>query len=161
MHALNSLYYPDNVAMSNENFDILRNYNFLDALLYRITHGSNVWNLETDVRLPGCVVRSFDSDEGWMAVQILRTGGNRDWCRPIAPPDPLTDTELVVPMPAGKRPLHIYYASPDSDEFLIPRPVDWTLSAGRVSASGAPSAGQVHARIPNLTVFGVVLIRYE
>lgn len=150
MHALNSLYYPDNVAMPQENFDILRNYNFLDALLYRITHGANVINLETDVQMPGCVVRGFDSGEGTLAVQILHTGANREWSRAISIPAMRTGADIAISMPALKRPVDVYYASPDFEDLMIPQKLDWEFKEGRLRVV-----------IPRISVYGVLVIKYE
>jgi len=151
MHALNTLFYPDNAAMPQENFEILRNYYIYDALLYRFTHGKNVSNIETDFELPGCIIRAFETDEDYIVINILHNGKNYEWNRIINAPGALENYEIAFKMPDTKKPAaKVLYGTPDCDELLIPRELDWEFKDG-----------YVRALIPKLQAFGTLLIKCE
>lgn len=150
MHALNTLFYPDNVAIPPENFEILRKYYLFDAIMYRITHGKNVKNMESDFELPGCIVRTFDSGEKYIAVNILHNGENWSWGGKIKTPEMLENYEIAYKMPANKKPLKVYYGTPDFDALIIPRQLDWEIKEG-----------YVRTLIPKLDAFGTLLIQYK
>lgn len=150
LHALNSLYYPDNVAVPEENVKIMQNYYLFDALLYGLSHGKNVNNLKSDFELPGCIIRTYDSDKKYIVIQILHNEDNFQWNKKNHLPKPLKNHEIAYKMPKNKIPVSVYYGSPDFKEFLIPHSIDWEYKQGFV-----------RTLIPKLQVYGTLLIKYK
>lgn len=150
MHALNTLYYPDNVVMSSENRTILQNYYFFDALLYGIKHGPQVSNIKTEITIPGCTVRGFNSDKNFLIFSFLHHGMNYQWDIPIKQPEELKNYEIAFKLPFKRKVMDVYYGSPDYQELLIPQKLDFEIK-GR----------HVRTLLPRLKVYGVLLIRYR
>ncbi|MEW6555830.1 MAG: hypothetical protein AB1349_00570 [Elusimicrobiota bacterium] len=146
MHALNTLYYPDNVAMPDDNFGILKNYYTFDTLLYRITHGKNVNNLKSDFELPDCITREFLSNR-YIVVSILHNGNNSEWNQKVATPNTLENYEIAYTLPKNKKPVAVYYGTPDYEELLIPKSLDWELKDG-----------YIRTLLPKLETYGVLII---
>lgn len=150
MHGLNSLYYPDNLPMPEENFETIKNYYKYDALLYGITHGKNVNNIDMELRLPGVIVRALDSDKKYLVINLLHTADNREWNKKNIIPKPLENYEIAFKMPEGKTAVKLYYGSPDYPELMTPVELDWELKDGFV-----------RTLLPRLEVFGALLIKYK
>ncbi|MDD5066570.1 MAG: glycoside hydrolase family 66 protein, partial [bacterium] len=152
MHGLNTLYYPDNTAMPAENFDILRRYYTVDSLLYRLNHGKNVENTDTELSLPGCYVRAFRSlmgpGEEYTVILIQHTGKNIDWNRKLSGMDILKNYETALKIRTNVKPKKVYYCSPDFEELLYPQVLDWEWKDG-----------YVRTLLPRLDVSGILIIQ--
>ncbi|MCB2156836.1 hypothetical protein KQI84_18310 [bacterium] len=150
MHALNSLYYPDNVAIPLQNVQIVRDYNMFDALLFGRNHGRNVANYETTSYMPGTVVRGFQNDRGEITVTLLNNGEQMTWNAPRPDVKPLTNEEIAINLPANATVTQVLYGSPDDPAMMQPFPVDFEQTDGFV-----------RLLIPRLHTFGAVIIKYQ
>lgn len=125
MHALNSLYYPDNVPIPAANVDIIRAYNQFDAALYGLNHGPIVANLPTRFFLPGCATRAFRNDAGTVTVLLLNHGDLSDWNQRREPPEPIRNREVAIDVPQGTTVDQVFYFSPDSPALILPQALDF------------------------------------
>lgn len=154
MYGLNTLYYPDCTEMPDENFDALRRYHLADSILYRLTHGKNVVNMESPLELPDCIIRGFDASLNahgkYMVFTLFHAGQNREWTRGIKKPPVLENYEIAFKIPDNKRPLQVLFCSPDLENLVLPRNLDWEQRNGYLRTS-----------LPWLDVFGVLLVRYK
>ncbi|MDX2175835.1 MAG: glycoside hydrolase family 66 protein [Candidatus Sumerlaeia bacterium] len=132
--ALNTLYYPDNVALPEENVRIIEAYNRFDALLYGFNHGRSVANLPLAFYLPGCVARGFENERGDVAVLLLHHGEQALWSTPRPPVEPLRAREVAIDVPAGREFTRVLYLSPDSEALQAPVELDFERTATHVRA---------------------------
>jgi len=147
LRAIANLYHPDNAELPPACEQVLRRYYFVDALLYRLTHGKNVRNLALAIALPGCQVRAFLAEPDELVIQLLRHGRDWEWTSPMRPLEVLRELEVAIPMPDGRRPLGVHYVTPDAEEWILPAPLDWEYRDGCV-----------RTMLPLLDVHGTVLV---
>lgn len=150
MHALNSLYYPDHQPLSAANEALLKAYYAHDAMLYGYTHGRGVENWATYVPVEGCVTRSFIAPgRRALCLQMLNLDNQPKWSEV---PDSIfvkKDIAVSMALPDEVRPSAVYYASPDSPQYQIPVEIPFELQQG-----------QVLFNVPELTVYGTVIVQY-
>jgi hypothetical protein len=150
MHALNTLYYPDNQPMSTENEDILRAYYRHDAMLFSYTHGQDVFNTGIDCPLPGCITRTFAAyAKRCLVIEFLRTGPDERWTTETPTPAPGTNSEVALSLPGGIAPEAVYFATPDVPALQIPARLDFDTTAG-----------QLTTLLPALPVYGTLILQY-
>lgn len=151
MHALNSLYYPDHQPLAKRKTDLVRRYNFHDAMLFGYTHGPEVENLELRLPLPDCITRAFHAPErNAITVQILHTAGSPNWADVPVELEQIEHVDATLPLPASIKPTAVYYASPDYPEYQVPVALDYAVDGDEVSVS-----------IPVLSVLGSLIYVYE
>ncbi len=148
MHALNSLYYPDNVAIPGENTEIIRRYNVFDAILYGLNHGRMVENYRTSLFVPGCVARGFRNDRGDITVMLLNNGEQVRWDEARTAPDPLVHREVAIDVPANMEVRQVLYLSPDAEDPGLPLKVDFERKGNTV-----------RTLIPELHTTGALVIK--
>jgi len=150
MHALNSLYYPDNQPMSPELEKVLKNYYAQDALLFRYTHGKDVTETSIHVEVPECVVRVLAAPtHRALVVQLLHTGSEGRWSVTVPEAEELKEFPIEFDAPGGKPPKRVMYVSPDSDNLQLPVPIKWEFKQGKMKFV-----------VPSLAVHGTVVIQY-
>ncbi len=150
MHALQSLYYPDHKPISTELNSILRAYNRHDALLFGLTHGKDVFNVESEIALDGCFVRAFGSpSQRTITYQILRTGKEGRWPVEIVPDRPVENFEAVLDLPAGIPPKSVWYSTPDSTGLADLLKLDFQVQDSKL-----------RTLIPELNVHGTLVLKY-
>lgn len=132
MHALNTLYYPDNVAIPAENAAIIRDYNLFDAKLYGYNHGRMVKNYPTTLYIPGCAVRGFENPAGDITVTLLNSGDMATWDTVRPEPAPITNREIAIAVPEDREFSHVLYLSPDDSDFHLPVSLDFERKDGYI-----------------------------
>lgn len=148
MHALNTLYYPDNVAIPEENVRIIHRYNQFDAMLYGHNHGRMVDNYDTTLYIPGSVVRAFQNDRGDITVLFLNPGEMRTWDQERVDAEPVTNREVAINVPPGMEVDRVLYLSPDKDALMIPMALDFEHTGG-----------YVRTLVPYLDTTGAIIIK--
>ncbi|KAJ3043411.1 hypothetical protein HDV00_005109 [Rhizophlyctis rosea] len=136
MHALNSLYYPDHQPLSEANADLLQRYYAHDALMYGLTHGQGVVNVDLDVvvNVPGCVARTFAAaDRRAVVVNVLWVGGEWTWTSDLEV-DPKNGVDIVIHVGDGVSPVEVWYHSPDSEVYAKGVKVEFKVGEGKVKA---------------------------
>jgi hypothetical protein len=152
LHALHTLYYPDNVALPTENTAIVRAYNAFDAMLYGYQHGPGVENVVADdaIGWGDVAARAFRNERGDLTVTLLRHDGHARWDAEFERGAPLEDIEIALALPDGMAVRETLFASPDDAEFSVPRPLDFEVIDGHV-----------RLLLPRLDVLGAVVVVAE
>lgn len=150
MHALNTLYYPSNVALPSENVEIIRRYNQFDAMLYGYNHGRMVKNYETTFYMPGCVSRAFENESGAITVMLLNNGKQMTWDSLRKEVVPLRDVVAAINVPSCRKIARVLFASPDDEKWLIPVELDFEQKEG-----------YVRVLVPELHTLGAIILLEE
>ncbi|WP_269542551.1 glycoside hydrolase family 66 protein [Cerasicoccus fimbriatus] len=151
MHALNSLYYPDHQVLPEDHAELLKRYYAHDAMLYEYTHGGNVSNLDLRVALADGITRSFHApDRNAICVQLLNFSGQPEWDDSPASISPRRDVAVNVPLPQCISPQAVFFASPDSTEYELPKSVNFELKDQSITVT-----------VPELLVHGTIIINYS
>ncbi|MEQ8821358.1 MAG: glycoside hydrolase family 66 protein [Sumerlaeia bacterium] len=150
MHALNTLYYPDNVPMPAENAAAIARYNQFDAMLYGYHHGPDVANWDAPVQIvSGVQTRGFANQRtGTRTVTMLNLGPNIFWNESVVPAEPLADFTVALRLPDATRVESAFYGSPDRPELLIPVRVDFEQKDD-----------VLWVRLPQLETFGALALK--
>jgi hypothetical protein len=150
MHALNSLYYPDHQPLSAAGEALLKAYYAHDAMLYGYTHGREVDNRDAYVPVEGCVTRSFISPvRRALCLQMLNLNNQSKWSEVPGSVSVKKDFPVSMVLPEGVRPTAVFYASPDSPQYQLPVKLAFELQNGQVLFS-----------VPELAVYGTVIVQY-
>lgn len=150
VHALNTLYYPDNQPLSAASERLLRDYYRFDALMYGWTHGRNVVNTPLDNPIPGCLTRTYAAPcRKALVVQVLNVGNERNWTVDAPEGTPRRDLEVALDLPGGVAPKAVYFASPDVPALQTPVRVDFDAQGGKL-----------RTLLPELRVHGTLVLQY-
>lgn len=150
MHGLNTLFYPDHRPLVSGNEEMIRAYYRHDAMLFGLTHGTNVFNTRVEARADGCITRTYAAPEHEsLVVQLLRTGDEPRWSVAAELPAPARDLEVLVPLPANAVPRRVLYASPDHEDLRAP-----------VELPFESDSGELRVHLPSLRVHGTLILTY-
>jgi hypothetical protein len=119
-------------------------------MLYGYTHGREVDNRDAYVPVEGCVTRSFVApDRRALCLQMLNLGNEPKWSEVPGSVSVKKDFPVSMALPDGLRPTAVFFASPDSPQYQLPVEIPFELQNG-----------QVLFTVPELAVYGTVIIQY-
>lgn len=151
MHGLNTLYYPDNLPMRSDAYEVLVAYNRFDALLFGLNHGREVRNVDAQHEAEGVQARAFDAPRfGVRTLMLLNVDGDARWDARPKPAEAKRGLRVTLDIPADAKVREVFYASPDAADWATPRPIKHTVQGGRVTAI-----------VPELRTLGAVLVKLE
>lgn len=146
MHGLNTLYYPDHQALSAGSEQVLRDYYAHDALLFGINHGAEIKNTELESTVPGGYARTYLNDNlKALVTNYLLAGGQPSWSGP-ATTSSGKQVQIVLPMPARKRPKLVLLVQPGS---LTPTVLKFKTGIAKIFVN-----------VPTKRPFGTIVQRY-
>lgn len=131
--ALNTLYYPTFRYQTEENYQILRDYNAHDAALFGRNHGAAVRPWDTDLVFPEGLVSAHVADDGAVTWNLLNLSGATDW-DVVNPEHSATPArEITLTLPNRTRPAAVLYGTPEEPQHVYPEPVGHTSENQQVT----------------------------